>query len=141
LRQLRLERDQRLANLTLLTLQRAQLLLQPTLLLLQLREPIGKRAWIIRVGRHCGDKEQQRRKGSCWADYSGGAPAEPGMPGSRRGVKVVVPPNGGATPFGFFSFFFFFASRFPRSRDFAMVPALPDLVRRAAIVAAIPSAV
>ena len=75
------------------------------------------------MGRHGGQEEQQGHEGRCWADYSGGAPAEPGMPGSRRGVKVDVPPNGGATPFGFFSFFFFLASRFPRSRDFAMVPA------------------
>ena len=91
--------------------------------LLKLGQAIGKRAWIIRVGWHCGQDEQQGRKGRCWADYSGGAPAEPGMPGSRRGLKVVTPPNGGVTPFGFFSFFFFLASRFPRSRDFAMVPA------------------
>ena len=118
--QLRLQRDQRLTDLSLLALQRTQLLLQPSLLLLDLRQAIGKRVGIIRVGWHSGQEQQQGHQGRCWADYSGGAPAEPGMPGSRRGVKVV-PPNGGVTPFGFFSFFFFLASRFPRSRDFAMV--------------------
>ncbi|HVH66034.1 MAG TPA: hypothetical protein VM674_08355 [Candidatus Acidoferrum sp.] len=90
------------------------------LLLLELGESIGERGGIVRVGWHRGDQEQQRRKGSCWSDYSCGAPAEPGMPGSRRGVKPVAP-NVGVTPFGFFSFFFFFSSRRPRSRDFAMV--------------------
>lgn len=106
----------------LLGLERTQLLLLLSLLPLQLRQPVGERARIIRIGWKCGEKEQQRRKGGCWADYSGGAPAEPGIPGSRRGVKVL-PPRGGVTPFGFFSFFFFFSSRWPLSRDFAMVPA------------------
>ena len=101
----------------------AQPLLLPSLLLLDLRESIGKRRRVIRVGWRRGDQKQQRHEGSCWANYPGGAPAEPGMPGSRRGVKPVVPPNGAGAPFGFFSFFFFFSSRRPRSRDFAMVPA------------------
>jgi hypothetical protein len=96
-------------------------LLLPRLLLLDSRQPVGKRAWIFRVGRYRGKYEQQRGQRGCRTDYSGGAPAEPGMPGSRRGVKVVPPNGGGTTPFGFFSFFFFLASRFPRSRDFAMV--------------------
>ena len=107
----------------MLALQSCELLLEARLFLLNARQPIRERAWIIRVGRHGGQKEQQGREGRCRADYSGGAPAEPGMPGSRRGVKVDVPPNGGVTPFGFFSFFFFFSSRRPLSRDFAMVPA------------------
>src|SRR5260370_27188924 len=58
------------------------------------------------------------------------------MPGSRRGVKAASL-NGGGAPLGAFSFFFFFTSRLPLSRDFAMVPCLPDLVRRAAIVTSI----
>ncbi|HEY9286478.1 MAG TPA: hypothetical protein VIT43_00485 [Candidatus Dormibacteraeota bacterium] len=123
LRQLGLKPNQRLADLALLALERRQLLLEAGLFLLKLRQPVRERAWIIRVGRHGGQEEQQGHEGRCRADYSGGAPAEPGMPGSRRGLKVVTPPNGGVTPFGFFSFFFFLASRFPRSRDFAMVPA------------------
>jgi hypothetical protein len=120
LRQLDLQGSQRLAQLALLAFQRTQPLLLPRLLLLDPRQPVGKRAGIFRVGRYRGEKKQQRGQRGCRADYSGGAPAEPGMPGSRRGVKVV-PPNGGVTPFGFFSFFFFFSSRRPRSRDFAMV--------------------
>jgi hypothetical protein len=120
-RQLRFKAGKGLADLRLLALQGTQSLLLSSLLLLDLGESISQRAWIIRVGWHCGDYEQQRRKGGCWADYSGGAPAEPGMPGSRRGVRPVVPPNGAGAPFGFFSFFFFFSSRRPLSRDFAMV--------------------
>src|SRR2546430_14960039 len=58
------------------------------------------------------------------------------MPGSRRGVKPTSP-NGAGAPFGVFSFFFFLTSRLPLSRDFAMVPCLPDLVRRAAILPSI----
>src|ERR1700704_4429441 len=58
------------------------------------------------------------------------------MPGSRRGVEAASL-NGAGAPFGAFSFFFFFTSRLPLSRDFAMVPCLPDLVRRAAIVPSI----
>jgi hypothetical protein len=115
-----LQGRQRLTNLALLSEQGIQALLLLSLLLLQLRQPVGKRGWIIRMGWHCGQEQQQRRKGGCWANYAGGAPAEPGMPGSRRGLKVV-PPRGGVTPFGFFSFFFFFSSRCPLSRDFAMV--------------------
>jgi hypothetical protein len=102
--------------------------LLPSLLLLDLRQSIRERAWIIRLCWNGGDGEQQRRQGAgCQANYSGGAPAEPGGPGSRRGVKLGVvkpaPPNGAGAPFGCFSFFFFFGSRFPLSRDFAMVPA------------------
>jgi hypothetical protein len=117
-----------LPHLALLSLQGAQLLLLPCLLLLDLRQPIGKRAGIIRLCWNGGYEEQQRRQGAgrC-PDYSGGAPAEPGVPGSRRGVKLggVKPalPKGAGAPFGGFSFFFFFTSRFPLSRDFAMVPA------------------
>jgi hypothetical protein len=117
---LRLQGGQRLTKLALLGEQGTQPLLLLSLLLLQLRQPIGKRGGIIRMGWHCGQEQQQRRKGGCRANYAGGAPAEPGMPGSRRGLKVV-PPRGGVTPFGFFSFFFFFSSRRPLSRDFAMV--------------------
>jgi hypothetical protein len=109
-----------LSDLRLLSEQRVQLLLLPGLLLLDVGQPICERARIVRAGRHRGDEEQQRHKGRCRADYSDGAPAEPGMPGSRRGVKVVAPNVGGAA-LGFFSFFFFFSSRRPRSRDFAMV--------------------
>jgi hypothetical protein len=117
-----------LAHLALLPHQRAQLPLLPSLLLLDLCQAIGKRARIIRLGWNGGDEQQQRRQGAdCWTDYSGGAPAEPGIPGSRRGVKLggvmPAPPNGAGAPFGCFSFFFFFGSRFPLSRDFAMVPA------------------
>ena len=123
LRQLRLESRQCLPELALLTLKRAQPLLLARLLLLNPRKSIRERARVVRARRHRGNQEQQRRKGArCLTDYSGGAPAEPGMPGSRRGVKVVLL-NGGGTPFGAFSFFFFFTSRFPLSRDFAMVPA------------------
>jgi hypothetical protein len=120
-RQLRFKAGKRLSDLCLLALEGIQSLLLPSLLLLDLGEAISQRAWIFRVGWHCGDNEQQRRNGGCWADYSGGAPAEPGMPGSRLGVRPVVPPNGAGAPFGFFSFFFFFSSRRPLSRDFAMV--------------------
>src|ERR1700732_939983 len=106
----------------------------PGLLLLDLRQPVGERAGIIRVRRHGGDEEQQRHNGAARSSvYAGGAPAEPGMPGSRRGVKAASL-NGAGAPFGAFSFFFFFTSRLPLSRDFAMVPCLPDLVRRAAIL-------
>src|SRR5207245_10750905 len=77
-----------------------------------------------------------RRPAGRRADYTGGAPAEPGMPGSRRGVKAASL-NGAGAPFGGFSFFFFFTSRLPLSRDFAMVSCLPGLVRRAAIVPSI----
>jgi hypothetical protein len=117
-----------LPHLALLSLEGAQLLLLPCLLLLDLRQPIGERAGIIRLCWKGGDEQQQRRQGAgrC-TDYSGGAPAEPGVPGSRRGVKLggVKPalPKGAGAPFGGFSFFFFFTSRFPLSRDFAMVPA------------------
>jgi hypothetical protein len=112
----------------LLSAERVQLLLLPSLLLLDLRQPIGERARIIRLCWNGGDEQQQRRQGAgCSTNYSGGAPAEPGGPGSRRGVKLggvkPAPPNGAGAPFGCFSFFFFFGSRFPRSRDFAMVPA------------------
>jgi hypothetical protein len=59
----------------------------PGLLLLYLRQPIGERARIIRVRGHGGYEEQQRQQGAASPDdYAGGAPAEPGMPGSRRGV-------------------------------------------------------
>src|SRR5438128_8162754 len=110
----------------------------PRLLLLNLCQPIGERAGIIRVRRHGGDKEQQRQHGAARSgDYAGGAPAEPGIPGSRRGVKPASPLKGAGAPFGVFSFFFFFTSRLPLSRDFAMVSCLPDLVRRAAIVPSI----
>jgi hypothetical protein len=117
-----------LPHLALLSLQGAQLLLLPGLLLLHLGQSIGERAGIIRLCWNGGDDQQQRRQGAgCLADYSGGAPAEPGGPGSRRGVKLggvkPAPPNGAGAPFGGFSFFFFFGSRFPLSRDFAMVPA------------------
>jgi hypothetical protein len=112
----------------LLSAERVQLLLLPSLLLLDLRQPIGERARIIRLCWNGGDEQQQRRQGAgCSTNYSGGAPAEPGGPGSRRGVKLggvkPAPPNGAGAPFGCLSFFFFFGSRFPRSRDFAMVPA------------------
>jgi hypothetical protein len=93
------------------------------LLLLDLGEAVGERAGIVRVRRHGGDEEQQRHKGAASSgDYAGGAPAEPGMPGSRRGVKAASL-NGAGAPFGGFSFFFFLTSRLPRSRDFAMDPA------------------
>jgi hypothetical protein len=118
------------------------MLLLLSLLLLQLVEPVRERVRIVRLRRQRGDQEQERQGGArcgtpqtrVWHAsrhprgpagprfYSDGAPAEPGMPGSRRGVKVV-PPNGGAAALGFFSFFFFFSSRRPRSRDLAMVPA------------------
>jgi hypothetical protein len=93
------------------------------LLLLHLRQPVGERAGIIRVCRQRGDEEQQRHKGAaCSGDYAGGAPAEPGIPGSRRGVKATSL-NGAGAFFGAFSFFFFLTSRLPLSRDFAMDPA------------------
>src|SRR6202043_4150527 len=115
----------------------AQPLMLTRLLLLHLCQPVGERVGIIRVRGHGGNEEQQRQQGTASSsDYAGGAPAEPGMPGSRRGVKLTSP-NGAGAPFGVFSFFFFFTSRLPLSRDFAMVPSSPDLVRRAAIVPSI----
>src|SRR3989441_1934088 len=123
LRQLRLEGRQRFAQIALLTLECGEPLLLTRLLLLNPRQSFRERARVVRARRHRGYQEQQRREGArCLTDYSGGAPAEPGMPGSRGGVKVV-PLNGAGAPLGGFSFFFFFASRFPLSRDFAMVPA------------------
>jgi hypothetical protein len=109
----------------------------PGLFLLHLRQPISERAGIVRVRGHGGDEEQQRQQGAAGSgDYAGGAPAEPGIPGSRRGVKPASLLKGAGAPLGAFSFFFFFTSRLPLSRDFAMVPCLPDLVRGAAIVPA-----
>lgn len=121
--ELRLQGGERLADLRLLPLQGLEMLLLLSLLLLQLVEAVRERVRIIRLRRQRGEQEQQRQGGArCFCFYSGGAPAEPGMPGSRRGVKVT-PPNGGLAALGFFSFFFFFSSRRPRSRDLAMVPA------------------
>ncbi len=142
LRELCFQGSQGLPDLALLTFERAQPLMLPRLLLLHLRQPIGERAGIVRVRRHGGDEEQQRHQGPDelpqklgWhvprpsrrpaggrPNYAGGAPAEPGMPGSRRGVKAASL-NGAGAPFGAFSFFFFLTSRLPRSRDFAMDPA------------------
>src|SRR5438105_9258685 len=110
----------------------------PRLFRLHLRKPIGERAGIIRVRGHGGDEEQQRQQGAASSgDYTGGAPAEPGMPGSRRGVKAASL-NGAGAPLGAFSFFFFLTSRLRLSRDFAMVPCLPDLVRRSGIAPSLP---
>ena len=76
-----------LPDLALLSLQRIEPLGLPRLFLLHLRQPIGERARIIRVHGHGGHEEQQRQQGAASPDdYAGGAPAEPGMPGSRRGV-------------------------------------------------------
>src|SRR6202140_44746 len=135
LRQLQLQAGECQLNLALLSLQCSEPLMLQCLLLLHLRQPIGERAGIIRVRGHGGNEEQQRQQGAARSDdYAGGAPAEPGTPGSRRGVKPASPLKGAGAPFGAFSFFFFFTSRLPLSRDFAMVPCLPDLVRRAAIL-------
>ena len=121
--ELRLQRGERLSDLALLAFERTQPLVLLRLLLLDLRQPIGERAGIIRVRRHRGDEEQQRQKGAaCSGNYAGGAPAEPGVGGSRRGVKATSP-NGAGAFFGDFSFFFFLTSRLPLSRDFAMDPA------------------
>ena len=138
-----LKAGESLAHLRLLHLQGLEMLLLLRLLLLQPVQPVGERVRIIRLRRQSGEQEQQYSQRDAAAKrlkrgfgtpratrvgrrartfYSDGAPAEPGMPGSRRGVKVV-PPNGGAAALGFFSFFFFFSSRRPRSRDLAMVPA------------------
>ena len=142
LRQLHLQPRECQLDLALLSLQRREPLMLPRLLLLNLCQPIGERAGIIRVRGHGGDKEQQRQQGAARSgDYAGGAPAEPGIPGSRRGVKPASPLKGAGAPLGAFSFFFFFTSRLPLSRDFAMVPCLPDLVRRAAILPSIGLAV
>jgi len=53
-----------LPHLALLSLKRAQLLLLPSLLLLDLCQPIGKRARIIRLCWNGGDDQQQRRQGA-----------------------------------------------------------------------------
>jgi hypothetical protein len=71
----------------LLTFECTQALMLPRLLLLNLCQPIGERAGIVRVRGHGGNEDKQRQQGAASPDdYAGGAPAEPGVPGSRRGV-------------------------------------------------------
>jgi hypothetical protein len=62
--ELRLEGGEHLPHLALLSQQRAELLLLPSLLLLDLRQPIRERARIIRLCWNGGDEQQQRRQGA-----------------------------------------------------------------------------
>jgi hypothetical protein len=53
-----------LPHLALLSQQCAELLLLPSLLLLDLRQPVRERARIIRLCWNGGDEQQQRRQGA-----------------------------------------------------------------------------